>query len=405
MLAEPLQRLASAGDTRAAPGDDQRPLAPRRAGRPRRARRPRQGVAATGRAAGAARRSGHGRAWMSSGSMSTTGRRSTWARRYARAASATARVRAVQPLGNGADRRHQLVLLDPEVRANRGRGRVGGQHQQRRSALGRLGQAGHGDWSGPAPGGRCTRRPRRSPARRRRPSRSRRPRGAPPRTSAPCSTRALVTTKLPLPSSPKTWRRPTARPAPARPPRRRSRMVSRCPSAGPAPGRGLGCPSRGRSAAARRSAPRRSVGSRARLASWVRPYLPAPSRNEWHGNGGSKLWAAPASVPTVSTPTPDDRRLLGQPAPAHRDARRVRPGLVGVQERRLVVGAASQPLRYSSQPPSGSGPCSRCHSSTCATSSRKSGSCGALGALVDHHRRPDELARRNLGDVQPVAGR
>src|SRR5437868_4744182 len=45
-------------------------------------------------------------------------------------------------------------------------------------------------------------------------------------------------------------------------------------------------------------------GSVARLASWVSPYLFAPSRNWWQGNGGLKEWAVPASVPTVSTPTP-----------------------------------------------------------------------------------------------------
>src|SRR5437867_8131968 len=45
-------------------------------------------------------------------------------------------------------------------------------------------------------------------------------------------------------------------------------------------------------------------GSLARLASCVSPYLLAPRRNRWQGNGGLKEWAAPASVPTVSTPTP-----------------------------------------------------------------------------------------------------
>src|SRR5207253_491011 len=45
-------------------------------------------------------------------------------------------------------------------------------------------------------------------------------------------------------------------------------------------------------------------GSFDRLASCVNPYLLAPSRNWWQGNGGVNEWAAPASVPTVSTPTP-----------------------------------------------------------------------------------------------------
>ena len=34
------------------------------------------------------------------------------------------------------------------------------------------------------------------------------------------------------------------------------------------------------------------------------PYLPAPSTKWWTGNGGSNECAAPASVPTVSTPKP-----------------------------------------------------------------------------------------------------
>src|SRR5581483_501623 len=46
------------------------------------------------------------------------------------------------------------------------------------------------------------------------------------------------------------------------------------------------------------------AGSRSRLRSWVSPYLPAPSMAEWQGNGGSNECAAPASVPTVSTPIP-----------------------------------------------------------------------------------------------------
>src|SRR6202022_4630514 len=45
-------------------------------------------------------------------------------------------------------------------------------------------------------------------------------------------------------------------------------------------------------------------GSFDRLANCVSPYLLAPSRNWWQGNGGLKEWAVPASVPTVSTPTP-----------------------------------------------------------------------------------------------------
>src|SRR5215472_3331371 len=45
-------------------------------------------------------------------------------------------------------------------------------------------------------------------------------------------------------------------------------------------------------------------GSCARFASCVSPYLPAPSMKWWQGKAGSKECATPASVPTVSTPTP-----------------------------------------------------------------------------------------------------
>src|SRR5262249_21156057 len=45
-------------------------------------------------------------------------------------------------------------------------------------------------------------------------------------------------------------------------------------------------------------------GSFSRFCSCVRPYLSWPRRNEWQGNGGWNECAAPASVPTVSTPTP-----------------------------------------------------------------------------------------------------
>src|SRR5262249_61642742 len=41
------------------------------------------------------------------------------------------------------------------------------------------------------------------------------------------------------------------------------------------------------------------TGSRARFCSWVRPYLPAPSSIEWHGNGGSEGGAAPPARATA----------------------------------------------------------------------------------------------------------
>src|ERR671930_2706832 len=48
-------------------------------------------------------------------------------------------------------------------------------------------------------------------------------------------------------------------------------------------------------------------GSSARFASWVRPYLPAPSRWLWQGNGGAKARGAPAAGAARSPPPPPNR--------------------------------------------------------------------------------------------------
>ena len=105
-------------------------------------------------------------------------------------------------------------------------------------------------------------------------------------------------------------------------------------------------------------------GRRATLASWVRPYLPAPSRKLWQGKGGSKQWAVPASVPTVSTPMP----RMGRSSASQRAQATSIPGVWGPVSSALRKAAsswarASQPVRYSSQPPSGSGPCSASNAS------------------------------------------
>ena len=116
------------------------------------------------------------------------------------------------------------------------------------------------------------------------------------------------------------------------------------------------------------------AGSRARFRSWVRPYLPAPSRNEWHGNGGSKECAAPASVPTVSVPSP----RIGTSSASQVAQAMLIPGVCGPVSFALRNAAwsserASQPVRYSSQPPRGSGPFAASHCLTWSISSRKSG--------------------------------
>ncbi len=50
---------------------------------------------------------------------------------------------AVDPVGDRADRLDQVVLVDPEVRGQRRRGRLAGEDQHGRAALGGFGEAGH----------------------------------------------------------------------------------------------------------------------------------------------------------------------------------------------------------------------------------------------------------------------
>src|SRR5207253_2510198 len=87
-------------------------------------------------------------------------------------------------------------------------------------------------------------------------------------------------------------------------------------------------------------------GSFARLASWVRPYLLAPSRNRWQGKGGLNECAAPASVPTVSTPTP----LKGLSLASHWASSMSMPGVCGpvsfaFRKAFWSLARASQPVR------------------------------------------------------------
>ena len=188
---------------------------------------------------------------------------------------------------------------------------------------------------------------------------------------------------------PEDVRGPERRQACARPLRRPARSTL---SAGRAPARAPGCPSRARSAAAPRSAPRRSAATCVRFASWVRPYLPAPSRNEWHGNGGSKLCAAPASVPTVSTPKP----MIGASLASHRASSTDTPGVCG------PVSLAFRNAAWSC----GAGVPAGAEQQPTARRQRtvlllprldvldfeqevRIG--GAFGALVDDHRRADQL--------------
>ena len=102
-----------------------------------------RGGASAGPSAAAPRRRGTAAACTSSGSISTTARRSTRARRTARATSAIAVAGPCTRSATAPDRLHEPDLVDAEVRADRRGGHVGREHDQRRAALGRLGQAGH----------------------------------------------------------------------------------------------------------------------------------------------------------------------------------------------------------------------------------------------------------------------
>ena len=161
-------------------------------------------------------------------------------------------------------------------------------------------------------------RPGRSRGRRRRPSSRRRPRAARRRTARRRRLSALVTWKLPLPTTPKTWSTPS-RARRGRPPRRRSRGRLTL-SARPAPARASGCPSRRRSAAARR----RTAPVGGQLVEVLQLGQAVLARAEQERVAGERrverVRGAGVGADRLDA-EPEDRRLLGQPAGAL-DARR-----------------------------------------------------------------------------------
>ncbi len=87
-------------------------------------------------------------------------------------------------------------------------------------------------------------------------------------------------------------------------------------------------------------------GRRSRLRSCVRPYLPAPSRKLWQGKGVENECAAPASVPTVSVPSP----RIGVCSASHCAHSTETPGLCGpvsstFRAASWLSARASQPVR------------------------------------------------------------
>ena len=192
----------------------------------------------------------------------------------------------------------------------------------------------------------CTRdapRPRPTCGRTRRPSSPRRPRGGRRRTGTPAARSALVTWKLPLPTT------PNACPTPSSRQQRADRVGDRRRS----PLDQREHPRRAARAAddrqrATRPAPRRWRAAGRGCAGWSGPTCRAPSRKWWHGNGGSK---PPARARVGARRSPRRTRSAATPAASHRahsadDPRGVRAVLVGVQERRPASPPrASHPVR------------------------------------------------------------
>src|SRR6266851_2774925 len=118
------------------------------------------------------------------------------------------------------------------------------------------------------------------------------------------------------------------------------------------------------------------VGNRCRFIRLVRPNLPAPCMKVWLGKAGSNPPACPASVPTVSTPTPRMSRSFARNA--EHDG--WKPGECDKPSAWMPRNSSRpwcllQPVRTSSHAADGSRPCSPSHCSTRSMVSRKSGFC------------------------------
>src|SRR5712691_5157543 len=116
------------------------------------------------------------------------------------------------------------------------------------------------------------------------------------------------------------------------------------------------------------------VGNRCRFTRLVRPNLPAPCMKVWLGKAGSNPPACPASVPTVSTPTP--RMSRSSARNAEHDG--WKPGECDKPSAWMPSSSSRpwrllQPVHTSSHAPDGSWPYSLSHCSTRSMVSRKSG--------------------------------
>ena len=241
----------------------------------------------------------------------------------------TAEAARVHPLGHRADRGGQRVLVDVEVRPDGGVASAArttsGVRLFAASVMPVIALVSPQPWCTVSTAGHA-----RSSGRRRRPSSPRRPRAGPRRTGPRAATSALVTWKLPLPTTPKTVL--DAEPASAaadhlgdgRVPRTRHRSTS----ASTRPGCPEPADDRQRPGDQR---PRRWRGSRARFCSWVRPYLPRAEQQRVAGERRVEGVRRAGVGADGLDAEPDHRRLLGQPA---RAARRRCPACAGRSRRR-----------------------------------------------------------------------
>src|SRR5215472_13514554 len=132
-------------------------------------------------------------------------------------------------------------------------------------------------------------------------------------------------------------------------------------------------------------------GSNSRFTRLVMPNLPEPCIMVWFGNGGVKVPAWPASVPTVSTPTPRISRSIA------RNSEHVwwKPGECAPSAATLRNSSRPvrelQPVRSNTHAPAGMRPCSASHTCTLSTDSRKSVFCFTSAVTSIMHAGPMNL--------------
>src|SRR6266550_5417498 len=101
---------------------------------------------------------------------------------------------------------------------------------------------------------------------------------------------------------------------------------------------------------------------------------------------------------------PDDRCLVRQPARTRdRHARRMGPGVVGIEESLLIARARVPPRPVKEPTTLGKGSELALPGFNVRDLEEVVGVLGALSTLVDDYRRGDQVPRRHLRDVDPFA--